>query len=102
MLVFFVRGCAPQELEDGVDRKGGNEGFEEKISQALFNEDVDEANKEAIKTADIVSDAFTTEVRQEPGWGLGWLSMWFAGGQGRRTGADTGRLWPRLSGSVFG
>ena len=57
-----------QDLEDGMDKKGGNADFEEKLAEALFAEEDDEKGlKDTLKTEDVVADAFTTEVRGRGG-----------------------------------
>lgn len=45
---FMIEQQIQAELEDGLDRKGGNDGFEEKLSQALFA-DEDGEEKDTIK-----------------------------------------------------
>lgn len=61
---FMIEQQIQADLEDGLDRKGGNEGFEEKLSQALFA-DEDGEQKDTIKDEDVAKDAFTTEVAEE-------------------------------------
>ena len=52
-----------QDLEDGMDKKGGNADFEEKLAEALFaEEDNEKGIKDTLKTEDVAPDAFTTEV----------------------------------------
>jgi hypothetical protein len=54
-----------QDLEDGVDKKGGADDYEAKLAEALFADDDDEKGiKDTLKTEDVVPDAFTTEVRR--------------------------------------
>mmetsp|Transcript_3123 Transcript_3123/g.6809 ORF Transcript_3123/g.6809 Transcript_3123/m.6809 type:complete len:1041 (+) Transcript_3123:95-3217(+) len=63
---FMIEQAIQQDLEDGVDKAGGNKDFEEKLAEALFaGEDDDGAAKDVLKTDDMVTDAFTTEAVEE-------------------------------------
>lgn len=61
---FMIEQAIQQDLEDGGGKGADNKDFEEKLAEALFADEAQE-EKEAIRTEDIVDDAFTTEVLEE-------------------------------------
>lgn len=53
-----------QEMEDGLDKKGDNKDFEEKLAEQLFADEGD-GEKVQLRSSDIPTDAFTTEKMEE-------------------------------------
>jgi hypothetical protein len=75
---YMIEQAIQADLEDGLDKKGGAQDFEEKLAEALFADEGGQ-EKDTLKTEDVWPDAFTTEVCGK------------RGGGGRRKGEGGGR-----------
>ncbi|KAI8464373.1 MAG: hypothetical protein J3K34DRAFT_526266 [Monoraphidium minutum] len=65
---FMIEQAIQQEMEEGLDKKGDNKDFEEKLAEQLFAGE-DNTDKKNVRSEDVPTDAFTTEAAEEA-WAL--------------------------------
>ena len=65
---FMIEQAIQQDMEEGLDKKGDNKDFEEKLAEQLFAGE-DNSDKKNVRSDDVPDDAFTTEAAEEA-WAL--------------------------------